>query len=323
MYDVMILLLAFFGSLSLSALLTYKLIPLLRAKKMGQSILVIGPVWHKSKEGTPTMGGAVFLFVIPVFSLLSAFLLGAEDLFPLVLVLLFALMCGGIGLIDDSTKLKNKENQGLYPWQKLVLQVLSAAAFLYFFNAYAMPLLPLRLPFWGTPMGLGFAAFFVLLFIMVGTVNCANLTDGIDGLAGSVAFIIGIHFFAEGLLDGNAALALLGLSLSGTVLGFLFFNLHPAKIFMGDTGSLFLGALITGGAFLMERPLSLLLYGVVYILEGISVVLQVLVYKRTRRRLFLMAPLHHHFEKRGWSENKLVICAVLLSAVGAFLSHIA
>ncbi len=323
MYDVVIFLLAFFGSLFLSSLLTYKLIPFLRAKKMGQSILVIGPVWHKSKEGTPTMGGAVFLFVIPVFSLLTAFLLGAEELFPLVLVLLFALACGGIGLIDDSTKLKNKENQGLFPWQKLVLQVSSATAFLYFFHTYATPLLPLQLPFWGVPIGLGFAAFFVLLFIAVGVVNCANLTDGIDGLAGSVAFIIGVHFFTEGLLYGKTALALLGLSLSGTVLGFLFFNLHPAKIFMGDTGSLFLGALITGGAFLMERPLSLLLYGVVYILEGISVVLQVLVYKRTRRRLFLMAPLHHHFEKRGWSENKLVICAVLLSAVGAFLSHIA
>ena len=312
---------AFFGSLSASLLLTRLLIPILRAKKLGQSILTIGPVWHKSKEGTPTMGGAVFLLVLPLFSLATALFLGEKELFPLICVISFALLCGAVGLIDDITKLKNKKNQGLFPWQKLVLQLLFSIAFLYFFHTYAARLVPLSLPFTNLQIDAALFAFFILLFMTVGSVNCTNLTDGVDGLAGAVSFIIGIHFFLEGALNENTSLAVLGLSLSGTVLGFLFFNLHPAKIFMGDTGSLFLGALITGGAFLSERPLSLMLFGIVFILEGISVVLQVLVYKRTRKRLFLMAPLHHHLEKRGWSENKIVLAAVFASLIGAILSH--
>lgn len=323
MKATLLFLFVFLGSLTASLLLTRLLIPILHAKRLGQSILTIGPIWHKSKEGTPTMGGAVFLLVIPLFSLSAVLLLGEKELFPLIGVLAFALSCGGIGLIDDITKLKNKENQGLFPWQKLVLQILFATAFLYFFHTYAMRLVPLPLPFTSLQIDVTLFAFFILLFLTVGNVNCTNLTDGVDGLAGAVSFIIGIHLFLEGALRENASLTVLGLALSGTVLGFLFFNLHPAKIFMGDTGSLFLGALITGGAFLMESPLSLLLFGIVFILEGVSVVLQVLVYKRTRRRLFLMAPLHHHLEKRGWSENRIVLTAVFASVVGALLSHFA
>ena len=236
MKATLLFLFVFFGSLTASLLLTRILIPILRAKKLGQSILTIGPIWHKNKEGTPTMGGAVFLLIIPLFSLPTVLLLGEKELFPLISVLAFALLCGGIGVIDDMTKLKNKENQGLFPWQKLVLQILFSAAFLYFFHSHAMRLVPLPLPFTGLQIDVTLFAYFVLLFLTVGTVNCTHLTDGVDGLAGAVSFIIGIHFFLEGVLDEKASLAVLGLALSGTVLGFLFFNLHPAKIFMGDTG---------------------------------------------------------------------------------------
>ncbi len=320
---ILILLITFLGSMLSCAFFTYKLIPFLRAKKYGQSILEIGPSWHKSKAGTPTMGGIVFLGLIPVFSLLVFLLLGEKDPIPLLCVLIFAFLNGLIGLFDDSIKLKNKENQGLFPWQKLILQIACGAVFLYCFARYAKDIYPIKLPFFNIPFEVGFVSFFLFLFLVTGCVNCANLTDGIDGLAASVAFIIGIHFSTEGVLTQNGALLAIGVTLSGSLFGFLFFNIHPAKIFMGDTGSLFLGALISGGAFLMNNPLSLLLFGAVYIAEGVSVVLQVIIYKRTRKRLFLMAPLHHHLEKKGWSENKIVLSGIFLTVLASCLSHFA
>ncbi len=318
-----ILLLTFLGSMLLCAFSVSRLIPFLRAKKYGQSILEIGPSWHKSKAGTPTMGGVAFLGIIPLFSVLCCVLLGERNLIAPACVLLFALFCGGIGLFDDAVKLKNKQNQGLLPWQKLVLQIAGGAVFLYCLTRFASPPYPLTLPFFHVPLEIGFLSFFLLLFLITGCVNCANLTDGIDGLAASVAFIIGIHFATEGYLSSHYALLAIGITLAGSMLGFLFFNLHPAKIFMGDTGSLFLGALISGGAFLTKNPMTLLIYGAVYILEGVSVVLQVLIYKRTKKRLFLMAPFHHHLEKKGWSENKIVLSGVFLTVLASYLSHLA
>lgn len=309
--------------LSASIFLTKRILPLLRAKRCGQSILEIGPAWHKAKEGTPTMGGIVFLIVIPLSVTILLLLLGEKDLFLVTAILLFALANGLIGLLDDMTKRKKSQNSGLSPWQKLVLQTLSVILLLFFLYRYDPALLFVKLPFSELDTDLSLLSLFLLLFLLVGSINCANLTDGIDGLAASVAFIIGIHFATEGALRDRYELLALGIALSATVLGFLLFNIHPAKIFMGDTGSLFLGGLVAAGAFLMNNPLSLLFYGFVYVLEGISVVLQVIIYKRTRKRLFLMAPLHHHLEKRGWDESKIVLSAVLLSVLGGYLSHFA
>lgn len=319
----LVLLLAFFLSTVFCALFVRKLIPFLRVKKYGQNILEIGPSWHKSKTGTPTAGGIAFLITIPIFTLLSAFFLERDELPALLLALIYALLNGLIGMLDDFTKFKNKKNQGLLPWQKLFLQVLTAGIFLYLYAFFIYPIDQAELPFFRIPLDLGFAVYFLWLVLLVGNTNCANLTDGVDGLASSVAFIIGIHFSTEGILSQRPLLCALGVSLAGCMLGFLFFNVHPAKIFMGDTGSLFLGALIGAGAFLMQNPLTLILFCAVYVAEGISVILQVLIYKRTKKRLFLMAPLHHHLEKKGWSENKIVLAAVFITVLTSYFSHFA
>ncbi len=314
-------LLLFFGTLIYTTLLTRRLIPFLRAKKMGQSILKIGPAWHKDKEGTPTMGGIVFLTGIVIFSLLGCLLFAKEAILPLGVVLLFAVLNGVCGIIDDASKLKNKQNQGLLPWQKIALQSAFAFLFLYLWEALIGSALPLYLPFLPLFVDSNLVAFFLLFLLLVGTVNCTNLTDGIDGLCSTVIFIISVFFFIEGYLIGNVPLLSLGASTAGAMLGFLFFNHHPARIFMGDTGSLFLGGLVAAGAFLLGKPLSALVFGFPFVLEGASVILQVLVYKRTHRRLFLMAPIHHHLEKRGWRENKIVYAFMALTLVFCLLAH--
>ena len=323
MPPILALLLLFFGVFVYTALLTKRLIPILRAKKMGQSILEIGPVWHKSKEGTPTMGGIVFLSSIFLFALLGCFLIDRHMTVPLFLSLLYALLNGVCGIIDDAQKLRKNKNQGLLPWQKLLMQGAFAFFFIWLWEKYVKSTLPLFLPFTSLFLDIGFAGYFVLLLLLMGMVNFTNLSDGIDGLCSTVSFVIGVFFTAEGFLLKNTALLVLGVSLVGAMLAFLLFNHHPARIFMGDTGSLFLGGITVAGAFLLGKPLTVLIFGFPYVLEGISVILQVLVYKRTKRRLFLMAPLHHHLEKRGWSENKIVYVFMLTTLVFCFIAHFA
>lgn len=315
--------LLFLCSFFYTALLTLRIIPFLRAKKLGQSILDIGPAWHKSKEGTPTMGGIIFATGISLFSFIGCFLLLGECSLPLLLVLLFSLLNGICGFIDDLQKFKNKKNQGLLPWQKIVLQTTFAALFLFLWESCVGDTLPLFLPFTSLFLDIGFAAYFVLLLLLVGMVNCTNLSDGIDGLCATCVFIISVFFSVEGAVIKNTVLSLLGICTVGAMLAFLLFNRHPARIFMGDTGSLFLGGLVAGGSFLLGKPLTVLVFGFPFVLEGASVILQVLVYKRTKRRLFLMAPLHHHLEKRGWSENKIVYVFLLTTLAFCLLSHFA
>ncbi len=315
--------LLFLGSFFYTVLLTFRLIPILRAKKLGQSILEIGPVWHKSKEGTPTMGGAVFASGILLFSLIGCLFLEKNAALPLSLVLLFALLNGICGVIDDLQKFKNKKNQGLLPWQKIILQASFAFLFLSLWESRVSSSLPLFLPFTSLFLKIGFASYFVLLLLLIGMVNCTNLSDGIDGLCASCVFIIGVFFSVEGVLLQNTALSLLGITVTASMLAFLLFNRHPARIFMGDTGSLFLGATVVGGSFLLGKPLAALVFGFPFVLEGASVILQVLVYKRTKRRLFLMAPLHHHLEKRGWSENKIVYAFLFTTLAFCLIAHFA
>ena len=310
MHNILVFLFPFLLSLLLSTSLVRLLLPVLIKQKLGQHILEIGPAWHKSKEGTPTLGGISFLLAIP-FSVLVALAALQETIsYEIILCLLYAVSNGMIGLIDDSTKLKNRKNQGLLPWQKLFLQILFSAAFLFLYHTYVKDLSRLSLPFFSLALPLGLFSFFVLVFCSVGLVNCANLTDGVDGLAGSVSFILGIFFLAEGLLQKSTELILLGGATCGGMLGFLFFNWYPARIFMGDTGSLFLGALAVSASFLLDMPLLMLVYSLLFIVEGFSVVLQVLHFKRTGKRLFRMAPLHHHLEQCGWSENKICIVSI-------------
>lgn len=300
----------------LTVLISRKLIPLLKSRHLGQPILEIGPRWHKSKEGTPTMGGIAFITATIVSSvLLSVFFgvkYGGESIVPFVLTLAYAVLCGMTGLIDDLAKLKKKQNEGLSAKQKFALQVLFAALYL-----AAMCLLcdlgsELKIPFsGGFSLDVGIAFYVIAMLVLTGIDNSVNLTDGIDGLASSVTLIVSVFYGAYALLKlpaGSPSLSMLAFVTVGATAGFLVYNFYPARVFMGDTGSLFLGALMAGGAFIMKDPLIILIAGLVYVIEAASVILQVGYFKLTHgKRLFKMAPIHHHFEKCGLNEISIVL----------------
>lgn len=319
-------LLGFILSFLVSSVLTAYLIPRLRAMKMGQRILEIGPVWHAPKEGTPTMGGISFLIatlLIGAGTLPFLFAsLSEKEVFSFVLTLLYCISNGAIGIVDDLTKLRHKTNEGLTPSQKLVLQTAIAAAFLAILRFMDVLKDSVYLPFLGD-VHLGFLTYFILLIYLVGITNCANLTDGIDGLAAAVGSVIFLFLLVLSVLHTASGAALVCALFLGCALSFFFFNRHPARIFMGDTGSLFLGSGVAAVPILLNSPLLGIICGIIYVLEGISVILQVLFYKKTKKRLFLMAPIHHHFERCGWSENKIVLvfsaCTVFACTLAIFL----
>lgn len=308
----------------LSTLLTVRLLPILRKKKMGQMILEIGPSWHKSKEGTPTMGGLAPLIAIvllgALFLLLPNFFAEKQRV-GVILTLLYALLNGMVGMIDDFVKLHHHRNEGLTPPQKLILQTAFASAYLAMLFMSGVTEAHLPIPFFNITLSLGVWFYVLAVPFLVGTVNCVNLTDGIDGLATSVTMVVGgfYTYLAYTMLENG--LLILGGAMMAASLSFLLFNYHPARIFMGDTGSLFFGALAAGCALISGNPLLLLFCGAVYYLEGASVILQVLWFKISGgKRLLRMAPFHHHLEKGGWSEEKIVFTMTLVSLLGAILS---
>ncbi len=311
-------------SLILTTVIEAKLIPLLKSRAK-QPIYEGGPSWHLSKSGTPTMGGIAFLIAISLSLLTTALLLiytdrSVTDGTAILITLIFATGNSLIGIFDDLMKLQRKQNAGLTPMQKLGLQTILAILFLmareHFFADGTV------INIGAFEINLGVIYYLFTLILLLGIVNCANLTDGIDGLAASVGAAIGIVFFIIGHKQ-SLSVSILSAALVGGALGFLFFNSHPAKIFMGDTGSLFLGALAVGIAFSSRRPMMIIPVGIVYVIEGVSVILQVIVYKLTKKRLFKMAPLHHHLERCGLKENTICIIAVLttliFSAISIFL----
>lgn len=312
----------------LTVLFTHWLIPYLKSKKMGQKILEIGPRWHKSKDGTPTMGGVAFILATLIVTLavaVYAFVFAdASELRPLALTIGLATINGLIGIIDDRCKLLKKENQGLLAYQKFLLQVLAAAVYLFALNRTGYIDTSLRIPFTAFELELGWFYYIFAVVLIVGIVNSVNLTDGIDGLASGVTFVVGCFFAAVAFSLLSTSLSFASAALIGSTLGFLVYNFNPARIFMGDTGSLFLGGMVVGCAFMINDPLIIVICGFVYIVEAASVMIQVGVYKLTHGyRVFKMAPIHHHFEKCGWSERKVfgVFCAVtLICSVIAWLS---
>ena len=292
-----------------------RLIPILK-RKAEQPIYDEGPSWHLKKKGTPTMGGLGFLISTSiVFSAVTIYLyLSGEKYFATSLLIsgIYAILNSLIGIVDDYAKIRKKENAGLTPIQKLILQAAVASIFLVarkiFLHASS------EIIFKSMSVDLGIFYYPLALVMLIATVNCANLTDGIDGIASGVSFAIGI-VLAFLSVNSNADVTFISFALMGATVGFLFFNLYPAKIFMGDTGSLFLGSLAGACCCSLGNPLIILFVGIVYLLEGVSVILQVLFYKLTKKRLFKMAPFHHHLEKCGWGENKIVIWAIIITLV--------
>ena len=304
-------------SFGLTVLLGRLLLPLLRRLKAGQSIKEIGPTWHMSKQGTPTMGGLMFIAAIGILVLAGGFGHIQNGDRGALYVYGFALVFGVIGFIDDYMKVVHHENTGLTAGWKFLLQ-LSAAILMTVLLRYEGYLRPnLYVPFtrlyiplpW--PVYMAFAA-----FVMVGTVNAVNITDGVDGLSSSVTLPVALFFVFITARWGQDELTVFSAALLGGLMGFLVYNHYPAKVFMGDTGSLFLGGAVCGLAFATDMPLILVVVGLVYIAETLSDIIQVTYFKLTHgQRLFKMAPLHHHFEMCGWKEKKVVAVFSFVSAL--------
>lgn len=310
-------------SFLLTVILGRILIPVLRSIKMGQKILDIGPRWHKNKEGTPTMGGIFFIggatAAMIVYAVVEAGT-GAFDWRPLTVNYGFVLLNGLIGFVDDRTKFLKKQNKGLSASQKLVLQFAAAAAYVFAFYAGRHNDTSLALPFTSFRLELGIFYYVFLIVGIVFTVNSVNLTDGIDGLAASVTAAASLFLCAMSCRLELTAAAVLSAAILGGCLGFFVYNAHPAKVFMGDTGSLFLGGAVSAIAVWLDKPLLLVFVGFVYYLEAISVVLQVASYKLFKKRIFKMSPIHHHFEMCGWNEWTIVGAAVAVTVLLSVLS---
>lgn len=325
---------AFAVSFIIGIILYIIFIPVLRRVKLGQKILEIGPAWHKSKEGTPTLGGLFFIISILISVLVfilpdifneefrsSIFTSEKEKINGVLAVFGLALIYGLIGFIDDYVKLFKKSNKGLSASQKLVLQFLGAAFYLWVRMQFCGGTTIVILPFTGSELDLGILYHFFMILLIVYLANCANLTDGIDGLAGSVAIVLGVFFLILSIEAGeNSSMTLIAASI-GAIMAFLIFNFHPAKIWMGDTGSLFLGGLFTGLAVHFRAELLMIFILFVWLFEGLSVVIQVTSFKLTGKRIFKMSPIHHHFEMKGWSEYKIVFVFSMISAVMCGLTY--
>lgn len=317
------------ASLLISAVILRLMIPKLRELKMGQHILKIGPEWHSAKEGTPTMGGISFAISISaVFITVSIILFsnsevewlsGTEKFYPAILALGYALLCGACGAVDDMTKLIRKENAGLSASQKYLVLLIATAAYLYGMRQFCGLGTSIYIPFVKIQFEMGIWFWVFSAVLLTGTVNAVNLTDGVDGLCGSVTAVAALYFLAQSLYISNVPMAVLSCACFGGCGGFLVYNLYPAKVFMGDTGALFLGGLISGLAFGTASPIVLFVVGFVYMWEALSVIVQVLFYKLTGRRIFRMAPFHHHLEKCGWTERKIVAFFTVLTAVLAMI----
>ena len=298
--------LSFIVAFGVAAIAGQLLIPLLRRLKAGQSIRADGPTWHMSKQGTPTMGGIMFIVAIGAAVVVA----GWDDLARgnrnHLYVFLFALVFGAIGMIDDMQKLRHHANEGLTAAQKFLLQLAAAIAFTVLMRNQGYLTPNLFVPFLSVTLPLPWVVYMVFAaFVMVGTVNAVNLTDGIDGLATGVTIPVALFYMAVSAWFGKNDLAVLAAALAGGLAAFLIYNFHPAKVFMGDTGSLFLGGMVCGLAFALDIPLIIPVIGLIYVVEVLSDIIQVVYYKKTRKRVFRMAPIHHHFEMGGWSETKL------------------
>ena len=306
-------------SFGISVILGPVIIPFLRKLKMGQTERVEGVQSHLKKAGTPTMGGIIFLIAAVVTALFYV-----KDYPKVIPVLFLTLGFGIIGFLDDYLKVVLRRSDGLLPWQKFLLQIVVTGIFAYYLIHYTDISLSMRIPFWPDHyLNMGWLAIPVLFFAVIGTVNGVNFTDGLDGLAASVTLIVAVFFTVVSIGVQGGVEPMTG-AVVGGLMGFLLFNVYPAKIFMGDTGSLALGGFVAGTAYVMEMPLFILLVGLIYLVEVLSVIIQVSYFKATHsKRIFKMAPIHHHFELCGWSETRVVAVFSVITAVMCLIALLA
>lgn len=320
------------------------LIKYLRNRHFGQKILSYVPE-HAGKQNTPTMGGFMFIISITIVTVAVNLVLNQDISVQSFTVLVLSLCYGVIGFIDDSTKIRKAENEGLTSWQKFALQLALALVFLTVLRmgGYLMP--SLYIPFVNVSLDIPWLIYVVIAaFIMVGCNNAVNLTDGLDGLAAGVTLPVAVYFIAIGAMSNNTPVVIFASALAGGLAAFLIFNFNPAKVFMGDTGSLFLGGAVAGLAFACDQPLVLVLVGFIYVIETLSDIVQVAYYKATKKpvldengnpvrdakgnikmegkRIFKKAPLHHHFQLCGWSEKKIVFVFAGITVVMCILAYI-
>ena len=309
----------------ITALSGHWLIPVLKKLNFGQNILEIGPNWHKSNEGTPAMGGIMFIIGILLSSLAVMFFIAdapATEKIKYGSGLAMALGYGLLGFIDDYTKVVRKQNEGLTAKQKLIGQILLAIMFLVGLHFSGTLSTVLVIPFIGQ-LDIGFLFYPLAVFIIVGASNAVNLTDGIDGLCSSVTFVAACGFIVMSAILEYTSMGFMAAVLAGGCAGYFLWNCHPARVFMGDTGSLFLGGMICALAFGINMPMILVFAGIIYVIETLSDIIQIGSYKIRKKRVFKMAPIHHHFEMCGWSEWKIVIVFCLVQLVGAIVSVLA
>lgn len=312
------------GGFAVTAVTCWLLIPALHRLHFGQTIREEGPTWHNKKNGTPTMGGLGFIFGILVtlglvwviFHSRAPQILGPQQLAAGMMVLFLAFGSGVIGFLDDFIKVVKHRNLGLTAPQKIVLQVAVTVGFLVGLHALGLLSTQVMLPVFGT-VELGVFFYPIAFFGTIFMVNAVNLTDGLDGLCTSVTFVSVLGYLLAGSLLGFVHVSVIASAAAGACAGFLLWNFYPAKVFMGDTGSMFFGGLVTALAFVMDRPELVLFFGIVYIWDAITVVIQRLYFKATHgKRIFKMTPIHHAFEMRGWREVKIDGFFALLAAVG-------
>ncbi len=306
-------------SFVLTVVLARVFIPVLKSVKMGQKILDIGPRWHKSKEGTPTMGG-LFFIAASLFPVIGCAIW--QKNLGLVIHYLFVLVNGMIGFIDDYVKFFKKQNAGLSAKQKLVLQFVTTIVYIAVLFKIGVLDSNVAIPFTDISIDLGVFYYIILAVGIVFTCNSTNLTDGIDGLCASVTAVVMVFMSVLAFKSGNLEAGVMTGTMLGGSLGFLVYNFHPARVFMGDTGSLYMGAVVCASALMLNVPIILLFVGIIYFVESFSVMIQVTSYKLTGKRVFKMTPIHHHFEMCGWGEVKIVfvfsIVTAIFSAIGCF-----
>lgn len=298
-------------SFVLSLIMGPVVIPFLRKLKMGQTERVEGVQSHLKKAGTPTMGGVIILGSVIITSLLYV-----KDYPNVIPVLFLTVGFGMIGFLDDYLKVVMKRSDGLYPKQKMALQIIVTAIFAYYLVKVANVPLTLLIPFsQGKYLDIGWAAIPLLFIAVIGTVNGTNFTDGLDGLASSVTVLVAT-FFTVVAVGTKSGVEPITCAVVGALMGFLLFNVYPASVFMGDTGSLALGGFVAGTAYIMQMPLYIVIVGLIYVIEVASVMIQVTYFKATGgKRIFKMAPIHHHFELCGWSETRVVAVFSIITAI--------